>query len=154
MENSTMANWITEQLVISGASISTASWPKLAQDLGITAVVNVRSEYQDVFTSPLPAAYLWLPIEDHTKPNSEQILLGVQFVDAAIRAGHKVLIHCGMGLSRSPTLAAAYLLWTGLSIEETVQIVENSTQSRHGPLVIRYALTDLPALFSRIHAKK
>jgi serine/threonine/tyrosine-interacting protein len=147
-----MAHWVTNQLVISGASISAASWSKLAQKLEIAAVVNVRAEYQDMFTSPLPAAYLWLPIEDHTNPNPEQILPGVQFIDAAIRVGHKVLIHCGMGLSRSPTLAAAYLLWTGLSVEEAVSTVESSATSHYGPLVIRYTLTDLPALFNQVRA--
>lgn len=35
-----------------------------------------------------------------------------QFIDEALQAGGKVLIHCGDGISRSPALAIAYLMMT------------------------------------------
>jgi hypothetical protein len=42
----------------------------------------------------------------------------------------RVLIHCKMGIGRSPTLAAAYLVWTGTSIDEAIRKVEGKVVLR------------------------
>lgn len=119
-------NWVTEQVVTTGTRISPDNWCELAERTGVTVVVNMRGEYQDVFISPPPVAYLWLPVEDHRDPTAEQLLLGAQFVEAAVKAGHRVLIHCKVGVGRSATMAAAYLIWTGLSIGQAIRRVEES----------------------------
>ncbi|HET9911132.1 MAG TPA: dual specificity protein phosphatase [Anaerolineales bacterium] len=122
-----MPHWITDQVAISGGAITPDNWHEIIDDLKITAVVNLRGEYQDIFTLPNPVAYLWLPVVDFTDPTPEQLLLGVQFIDTAVKANQRVLIHCKMGLGRSPTLAAAYLVWTGLSVDEAVHKVLSLT---------------------------
>ncbi len=135
-----MPNWITDQLAIGGAAITPDSWHELVDSQKITAIVNLRSEYQDVFTSPHPVAYLWLPVEDFTDPPPEQLLLGVQFIDTLVKANRRVLIHCKMGLGRSPTLAAAYLVWTGLSAEEAIHKVLSQASYITQPVISHYAL--------------
>jgi predicted protein tyrosine phosphatase len=133
-------DWITEQVVTTGTRISPDNWCELAERTGITVVVNMRGEYQDVFISPPPVAYLWLPVEDHFDPTAEQLLLGAQFIDAAVKAGHRVLIHCKVGVGRSATMAAAYLIWTGLSVGEAVRQVEESAALL--PLVVSQPVLD------------
>jgi protein-tyrosine phosphatase len=140
-----MAKWITEQVAIAGAAISSKSWAQFVEDMQITAVVNLRSEYQDEFVRPWPVAYLWLPVIDHTDPTLQQLLLGAQFVDAAVQAGQRVLIHCKMGIGRSPTMAAAYLIWTGFSVDEAMRQIEKTRTPLYGPVVGRTVLTKFAA---------
>lgn len=40
----------------------------------------------------------------------EAMRLGADFIRSAIRGGGAVLVHCHRGISRSPTLALAYLI--------------------------------------------
>ena len=45
-----------------------------------------------------------------------------------IDTGRKVLLHCNLGKGRSPTCAAAYLITSGMSVEEAREMI-----SRKGP---------------------
>jgi protein-tyrosine phosphatase len=56
----------------------------------------------------------------------------------------RVLIHCKMGIGRSPTLAAAYLVWTGTSIDEAIRKVEG-TKLFYGPVVSQFTLSKFAA---------
>lgn len=112
--------WITDCLAIAGAGISPENWHELVKH-EFQAIVNLRSELQDNFSTPLPQAYLWLPTEDHTDPTPEQLLLGAQFIDTNLKAGRRVLIHCKMGIHRSATMAVAYLIYSGLSKDEAIR---------------------------------
>lgn len=135
-----MPSWITEQVAIGGAGITPDNWHEFIDDLKITAIVNLRREYQDSFTPPDPMAYLWLPVEDLTDPTPEQLLLGVQFIDTVVKANQHVLIHCKMGIGRSPTLAAAYLIWTGFSIHKAVHKVLSMASYMTQPVISYSAL--------------
>jgi dual specificity MAP kinase phosphatase len=120
--------WITDDVAIAGAGISPENWPEL-QPYNFGAVVNLRSEYQDSFGEPLPKAYLWIPTEDFVNPAPELLLMGAQFIDGAVKAGNKVLIHCKMGIHRSGTMAVAYLIFTGLSKEAAIRkLAENGSR--------------------------
>ena len=139
-EKIAMPKWITDQVVLSGETITAQNWPQLATELGVTAIVNMRAEHQDTFVQPLPAAYLWLPTIDFSDPGVEQLLYGAQFIHAAVQAGHKVLVHCRAGIGRSATMVAAYLVWTGLSVKEAMQQVEGPSLYYVGPAPSRHAL--------------
>jgi len=65
-----------------------------------------------LFGVPPPLAYLWLPTEDHTDPSPEQLLLGAQLIHTLVKNGHRVLIHCKMGIHRSPQWVVAYLIYS------------------------------------------
>lgn len=111
--------WITEQVLIAGAGITASNWKEIV-GFGITAVVNLRTESQDVFGTPQPLAYLWLPTEDYTDPSPEQLLIGAQLIHTLVKNGHRVLIHCKMGIHRSATMAVAYLIYSGMNKEEAI----------------------------------
>ena len=123
--------WITEQVLIAGAGITENNWKEIV-DLGITAVVNLRTESQDVFGVPPPLAYLWLPTEDHTDPRPEQLLLGAQLIHTLVKNGHRVLIHCKMGIHRSATMVVAYLIYSGLDKEKAISQLKEKGSRLYG----------------------
>lgn len=125
--------WISDHVVITGGAVTPQAWQEFQAETGVTAVVNMRAEEEDDFDEPLPAAYLWLPVIDHTDPSLTQLLLGAQFIHAAVETGNKVLIHCNMGIGRSRSMAMAYLIWAGHSVDEAFMQVEETTDPVYRP---------------------
>ena len=100
-----------------GGQYRRRGWPRLAAR-GITAVVNMRSEFDDRAAGIAPQRYLHLPTEDDDAPTLEQLRQGVEFIEREIARGGGVLVHCGAGVGRAAAMAAAYLVSTGLSPQE------------------------------------
>jgi protein-tyrosine phosphatase len=84
----------------------------------VTAVVNMRTEFDDAATGMAPDRYLHLPTVDDTPPTLEQLRKGVTFIAEEVARDGGVYVHCGAGVGRAPTMAAAYLVSTGLTPEE------------------------------------
>lgn len=81
---------------------------------GITAIVNMRSEYDYAELAKLrEMKYLRLPTDDNGAPGLEDLKTGVEFVRQEIDSGGKVYIHCWEGIGRSATMAAAYFVSRG-----------------------------------------
>lgn len=80
---------------------------------GITAIVNMRIEKDDRIFNLHGMEYLHLPVIDDTAPTVEQIKAGTYFIDQILAHSGNVYIHCGAGVGRAPTMAAAYMLWKG-----------------------------------------
>ncbi len=85
---------------------------------GIGAVVNLRKEFDDSAAGVATDHYLHLHIRDNTAPDQEALQAGVRFIRENIEQGRGVYIHCGVGVGRAPTLAAAYLVSTGMTPDE------------------------------------
>jgi predicted protein tyrosine phosphatase len=112
---------VTPQLHV-GGQYRRRGWPRLAAR-GITAVVNLRTEFDDAAAGILPASiaperYLYLPAVDDTPPTLEQLRQGAAFIAEEIARGGGVYVHCGAGVGRAPTMAAAYLVSTGMTPDE------------------------------------
>jgi hypothetical protein len=90
---------------------------------GIDAVVNMRVEKDDQILGLAPARYCYLPTIDDDAPSMEHLAKGVRFIDEVIRSGGKVYIHCGAGVGRAPTMAAAYLISMGHKPDEAISII-------------------------------
>ena len=97
-----------------GGQYRRRGWPKLAAR-GITAVVNMRLEFDDNHVGIAPPRYLHLPTPDDGPPTLEALRAGVAFITAEIERGGGVYVHCGAGVGRAPAMAAAYLVATGLT---------------------------------------
>jgi hypothetical protein len=54
----------------------------------------------------------------------DQLALGVTFIDAALNAGYKVLLHGPHGVHRTRPLVAAHLIARGKSVARAVREVE------------------------------
>ncbi len=85
---------------------------------GITAVVNLREEFDDEAAGIAFPHYLYLPTTDDQAPTLEHLRLGITFIADEIEQGGQVYVHCGSGIGRAATMAAAYLVTTGLSTED------------------------------------
>nr|XP_046270758.1 dual specificity protein phosphatase 16 [Scatophagus argus] len=80
--------------------------------LGISYVLNVsRCSPQPSF---LPhSRYLRIPIDDSLWDDLlPWIPQALQFIDLAMSSGASVLVHCAAGVSRSPALAVAYIMYS------------------------------------------
>jgi protein-tyrosine phosphatase len=68
-------------------------------------------------------AYLHLPTIDDDAPSLDHLRQGVEFIHNVIQSGGKVYIHCGAGVGRAPTMAAAYLISQGHSLDEALALI-------------------------------
>lgn len=131
----TTAWWAADHLVriVSGAPIRRVSeiipglylggqyrrhgWRRL-RGWGITAVVNLRVEWDDHALGIAPDRYLYLPTVDDAAPSLVQLQQGSQFIAAELERGGAVYVHCGSGIGRAATMVAAYLVAAGRSPEQ------------------------------------
>ncbi|NLE45300.1 MAG: dual specificity protein phosphatase family protein [Chloroflexi bacterium] len=114
---------ITPHLYV-GGQYRKRGWCRLAAR-GITAVVNLRTEFDDSEKGIAPASYLYLPTVDDTPPSLNQLAEGVAFIRREVGRGGAVYIHCGAGVGRAPTLAAAYLVSTGLTPDQAWALIQS-----------------------------
>lgn len=95
----------------------------ILRDVGITAIVNLRFEYDDRERGIGMDSHLYLPVRDNRAPTIEQLGHGVTFITQHASVGERVYIHCGVGVGRAPTLAAAYLVSTGYEPKEAWRVI-------------------------------
>jgi protein-tyrosine phosphatase len=99
---------------------------KAMRALGITTVVNLREEADDAERGVAMDHYLWLPTTDDTPPTLEHLKRGTAFIAQHIATGQGVYIHCAAGVGRAPTMAAAYLVSTGISPQQAWDTIRHT----------------------------
>ena len=92
-------------------------------EMGVRYCVNMRIEFDDAEHGLAPEHYCYLPTVDDEAPTLEHLRRGVEFVEGAVSAGESVYIHCGGGIGRAPTMAAAYFISRGYSLEDAVELI-------------------------------
>ncbi len=112
---------ITPQLFV-GGQFRRRGW-RVLQRWGITAVVNLRSEFDDRRLKIGLEQYLYIPTDDDQTPGLDELQQGAEFIAGEIRRGGKVYVHCGSGVGRAPTMAAAYLVSLGHAPGEAWEII-------------------------------
>ncbi len=112
---------ITPQLFV-GGQFRRRGW-RVLRGWGISAVVNLRAELDDRSLGVDLGRYLYLPTEDDQTPTVEELRQGVEFIAGEIQRGGKVYVHCGSGVGRAPTLAAAYLVSLGNTPQQGWEII-------------------------------
>ncbi len=108
-------HWLHPDLAV-GGRFPPEAVPRLALDHGVGAVVDLRGEVRG---DPRPfascgMAFLHLPTPDRMGVSQDMLDRGVEFVEAMIRSGRRVLIHCHYGIGRSATLALCVLAARGV----------------------------------------
>ncbi|MEP6988529.1 MAG: dual specificity protein phosphatase, partial [Chloroflexota bacterium] len=104
---------ITPQIIVAG-QYQKRGW-KVLTERGVTASINMRSEFDDEAAGITPSRHLRLSVEDNTPPTIDQLRRGIVFIKEEVERGGNVYIHCAAGIGRAPTMAAAYLVSTGLT---------------------------------------
>ena len=100
-----------------GGQYRRRGWPRL-RSWGVTAVVDMRLEFDDHEAGIAPACYLYLPTLDDHAPTMEDLEAGAAFIAERVKDGGAVYVHCGSGIGRAPTMAAAYLIRSGLTADQ------------------------------------
>lgn len=55
---------------------------------------------------------------------ASQLRLVSRLIEQHVRGGRRVYLHCKMGLGRSPTCAAAYLVYCGIPLREAKDLIQ------------------------------
>ncbi|MEN9328013.1 MAG: hypothetical protein RI947_821 [Candidatus Parcubacteria bacterium] len=86
--------------------------------LGITGIINMRLRMPHKEQLEKTFHLCHLPTTDRTAPTMQHLKTGVKFAADEISTGGKVYIHCHYGEGRGATMAIAYLLSLGLTLED------------------------------------
>ena len=103
---------------------------------GIEAVVNLlESWYADNVLEEKEVGFhvLHSPTPDFDAPTLDRLQDIVQWIDAQIAAGRKVLVHCYAGIGRTGVVLTAYLLYKGYSLPAALAEVLNRGAAPQSP---------------------
>ena len=117
-------SWVTDSLAV-GGRVHPHDIIALAR-LGITAVVDTRSEYCDDSNAMAREhiELLYLPTPDTYPLSVEQLQQGATWVEERIQKGGRVLIHCEHGVGRSVLLTCAVLVNEGMNAQSALTLVQ------------------------------
>jgi len=91
---------------------------------GIRLLVSLTEEPPDRYTlSTHSIEQAHIPVPDFTAPSLSQMAEFVGLVEDSVASGDPVGVHCTAGLGRSGTMAAAYLVSTGVSASEAISTI-------------------------------
>lgn len=114
---------ISPQLYL-GGQYSTRGY-RILENRGITGIVSMRTHARANLPNLRQVEMLHLPTKDQHAPTLEQLQKGVEFISRHLKKGGKVYIHCAFGEGRGPTMMAAYLMSTGMTMEDALtQIIK------------------------------
>lgn len=113
---------------------------------GIGAIVSVMddSENLDLYQQA-NLNYHWLPTKGGNAPTVEQIQVLQAFIKQQNQLGKAVAVHCTSGNRRTGTMLAAYLILTGKSYDDAMQIVQTANPNaelREAQLTFLQSLTE------------
>jgi len=131
MEDHTVFKWdqIDDHLFIGNNMCCQMHFDKELLLKGISADISLEDERVD---APFGVeSYLWLPTADHTPPTPEQLRLGVDHIKQLVDSERAVYIHCKNGHGRAPTLAAAYYISTGITLENALTLITEHRRRAH-----------------------
>jgi dual specificity protein phosphatase-like protein len=85
-------------------------WQKML-DEGITGIINMREKYHDDIKMGVDGdSYLHLATRDNTPVPIDYLHQAADFIAEQKQQGGKVYVHCGVGVGRAPSAAAAYFI--------------------------------------------
>ncbi|MBM0740575.1 dual specificity protein phosphatase family protein [Phormidium sp. CLA17] len=94
---------------------------------GVGAIVSVMDDPSNLdLYEQAGISHLWLPTKGGTAPTSEQIYELQSFVDQHNQSGNAIAVHCTSGNRRTGTMLAAYLIQSGSSFDEAMQMIQTA----------------------------
>ena len=97
------------------------------KEAGIGAIVSVMDDPSNLdLYEQAGLPYRWLPTKGGTAPTQAQIQELQSFVDQQNQLGNAVGVHCTSGNRRTGTMLAAYLMKSGSSFDQAMQIIQTA----------------------------
>ena len=96
------------------------------QRRGVNGSVNLRVEFDDAANGLALEHYCYLPTVDDDCPSPEHFQKGVDFIRSVVREGGQVYIHCKAGVGRAPTMAAAYFVAEGMTVDAALALIRRT----------------------------
>lgn len=97
------------------------------KEAGIGAIVSVMDDPSNLdLYEQAGLPYRWLPTKGGTAPTQAQIQELQSFVDQQNQLGNAVAVHCTSGNRRTGTMLAAYLMKSGSSFDQAMQIIQTA----------------------------
>jgi protein-tyrosine phosphatase len=117
-------SWVTSHLAV-GGRVHPDDIRSLAR-LGVTQVVDTRSEYSDDAEALKleQIELLYLPTPDTHPLTLAQLTEGAIWVNERLKKGGRVLIHCEHGVGRSVLLTCAVLVHDGMHAHDALTLVQ------------------------------
>jgi atypical dual specificity phosphatase len=122
--------WIDEPLILGGSNPTTGQLEKLYQE-GYRTIISLLDEreqspnYDIEEVGAMGFERYSIPLKDFSVPMVNDFKAFLKAVHQAVGQG-KVLVHCQAGLGRTGTMAAAYWVNKGLSVNEAIKKIQKS----------------------------
>lgn len=124
---------IYNDLLVGSAPQTAADFDRLCMDTQVSAVLSLQHD-EDLRQADLTSADLHrraatrglmmvrCPLRDHDPQDQQRgLLAAVRALHTLRQQGHRVYVHCTLGVSRAPRVVLAYLTWVEfLSLDEAV----------------------------------
>ncbi|KAF8663471.1 hypothetical protein AX16_001040 [Volvariella volvacea WC 439] len=119
---------------------------KSSRSLTERHITHILSVCHDPIPAEAPESgicHMRIPVEDVAHEDLViQLPAACAFIHRALQDGGVVLVHCTQGISASPAVVAAYLMWSRrISVADALNIVRIGN---YYPCVVFYLLTLLP----------
>lgn len=111
-------DWIVEGRLAAMAMPWPEDYPELRRR-GVTAVLSL-TDRAPAEIEAAGFAFLALPVRDFHAPTPGQLDAAVEFIERTVDSGGACAVHCGAGLGRTGTVAAAWLVRRGRGAAEAI----------------------------------
>ncbi len=136
--------WITEEIAVGAAPSSNAALNTIKES-GVEVILNLCVECGDLHEVERAAGFnvYWLPVSDAYTPELDELDDALEWLNAHVESGKRVLVHCRFGVGRSGSIIAAYLLKRGFSLEHVLETMKKTpatpTSREQRKLIFEYA---------------
>jgi len=144
--------WIDEPLVLGSSNPTTGQLKELYQQ-GFRSIISLLDEreqsphYDIEEVGEMGFRRFSIPVKDFSAPRPDDFRAFLEAIHHVLNEG-KVLVHCEAGLGRTGTMAAAYWIDKGLSVNEAIRKIRRSNPGVIGSVDQEYSLYELEALIS------